>query len=275
MKSTLRGHRLNTVCEEAMCPNKPECFSKPTATFLILGPSCTRNCSFCSVKTSGAELLSPPDLNEPIRIAEAAMEMKLNYVVITSVTRDDLSDGGASVFSATVRAIKEAIKDVRVEVLVPDFKGSREALRVVMDSGPDVFNHNVETVPSLYSSVRPQAVYSRSLKVLSDAKGMSRSVLTKSGLMLGLGETIDEVQETLLDLRAAGCDLLTIGQYLRPSLANIPVHQYIEPEFFDRIRDIALEMGFSSVASSPLTRSSMNAENIFINNNSGDRNVRV
>lgn len=274
MKTTLRGHRLSTVCEAARCPNKDECFSKPTATFLILGHSCTRNCSFCSVEP-GKGILPAPDTEEPLRVARAAKEMKLKYVVVTSVTRDDLSDGGAGMFAATVRAIKSSIDSVNVEVLVPDFKGDRGAIRTVVGSGPDVFNHNVETVSSLYFRVRPQAVYSRSLRVLMEAKRLNGGVKTKSGLMLGLGETIEEVIGTLGDLRDVGCDFLTIGQYMRPARKNLPVEQYIEPEIFDKLRDIALGMGFLSVASAPLVRSSMNAQEIYFNNYSGDDNVRV
>ena len=274
MKAGLRGHRLKTVCEEARCPNRSECFSKPTATFLILGNECTRNCSFCSV-SHGGSTLPPPDRDEPSRVALAAREMGLRYVVVTSVTRDDLGDGGAAVFADTIKAVRAEIAKVRVEVLVPDFKGDRAAIETVVLAGPDVFNHNIETVPSLYPEVRPRAEYGRSLGVLAHARELAPEMRIKSGLMLGLGETMDEVTGTLGDLRAAGCDFVTIGQYMRPSAANIPVREYIEPAVFDNIRDIALEMGFLHVASGPLVRSSMNAEEIYFHNRSGDTNVRV
>lgn len=261
MKARLRGHGLHSVCEEARCPNKAECFKKPTATFLILGPSCTRGCSFCSV-VSGKP--PSPDPGEPRRVADAAMEMGLKYVVITSVTRDDLPDGGAGVFASTVAHVKDAIPGVRVEVLVPDFKGNASSIHRVLDSGSDVFNHNLETVPSLYSEVRPQARYQRSLGVLEVAKAYSPDIRTKSGLMLGLGETMDEIIGALRDLRAVGCDFLTMGQYMRPGRDNTPVRQYIKPEVFDKLKDTALAMGFIHVASAPLVRSSMNAEEMYL-----------
>ncbi|MFC1549651.1 lipoyl synthase [Nitrospirota bacterium] len=275
MKSMLRGHGLNTVCEEARCPNKAECFSRPTATFLILGPECTRSCSFCCVGHGRGKEMPAPDFDEPGRVAKAAREMGLRYVVVTSVTRDDLRDGGASMFADTVKAVRYETREARVEVLVPDFKGDRDAVRTVVSAGPDVFNHNIETVPSLYPEVRPQAEHSRSLMVLGYAKEINPDIRTKSGLMLGLGETMDEVLKTLHDLKMAGCDMVTIGQYMRPSIASIPVTEYIRPEVFDKLRDIALEMGFGSVASAPLVRSSMNAEEIYSHNRPGDMNVRV
>ena len=262
MKSRLRGHRLHTVCEEARCPNKAECFSRPTAAFLILGSMCTRNCSFCSVgQAEGA--LPGPDPDEPLRVAMAAKEMGLKYVVVTSVTRDDLTDGGAGIFADTVKAIRDEIQDAKVEVLVPDFRGDSSSVGTVVSSQPDVFNHNIETVPSLYTMVRPQADYGRSLRVLSEARRMSQGIRIKSGMMLGLGEKMDEVIETLWDLREAGCDFVTIGQYMRPSAVNIPVHKYIEPVIFDKLKKKALEMGFASVSSAPLVRSSMNAEELY------------
>lgn len=265
-KQVLRTHRLSTVCEEARCPNMGRCFSKPTATFMILGTGCTRNCGFCSVESM---LPQPPDDDEPERVAMAAEDMGLRYVVITSVTRDDLADGGASHFAKTVRAIRKLLPGARVEVLTPDFKGAADSLRTVLNSAPDVFNHNVETVPRLYPIVRPHAVYKRSLSVLQNAKSAAPQVKIKSGLMVGLGETFDEVVNVMADIRSAGCDFLTIGQYLRPSKANLPVVEYIKPDAFDRYKETALHLGFKGVASAPLARSSMNAEEMF-SDNTGD-----
>ncbi len=262
-KQILRGHGLSTVCEEARCPNIGMCFSKPTATFMILGSRCTRNCGFCSVESALPQPPAPPEADEPERIASAAREMGLKYVVITSVTRDDLSDGGASHFAKTVRAVRELLPDAKIEVLTPDFKGNIAALRTVLNSMPDVFNHNVETVPRLYEIVRPQADYQRSLYVLRNAREIAPHVTTKSGLMAGLGETFEEVVSVIRDLHNAGCDYLTIGQYLRPSKDNLPVVEYVLPETFDRYRDIALTIGLKGVASAPLARSSMNAEEMF------------
>lgn len=258
-KQILRSHGLATVCEEARCPNIGRCFSKPTATFMILGYNCTRNCGFCNVESS---LPLPVDPNEPERVAMAAKEMGLRYVVITSVTRDDLPDGGASHFAETIRAIRRHLPNAGIEVLTPDFKGDVNALRVVLEARPDIFNHNIETVPRLYSEVRPQADYKRSLTVLKKAKELSE-VKTKSGLMVGLGEEFDEVVAVMKDLKESGCDYLTIGQYLRPSKKNLPVKEYIRPEVFDRYRKEALKFGFKGVSSGPLVRSSMNAEEMF------------
>lgn len=258
-KQILRSHGLATVCEEARCPNIGKCFSKPTATFMILGYNCTRNCGFCNVESS---LPLPVDPNEPERVAMAVKEMGLRYVVITSVTRDDLPDGGASHFAETIRAIRRHIPNAGIEVLTPDFKGDVNALRVVLEARPDIFNHNIETVPRLYSEVRPQADYKRSLTVLKKAKELSE-VKTKSGLMVGLGEEFDEVVAVMKDLKESGCDYLTIGQYLRPSKKNLPVKEYIRPEVFDRYRKEALKFGFKGVSSGPLVRSSMNAEEMF------------
>jgi lipoic acid synthetase len=260
MKSVLREFGLSTVCEEARCPNKAECFSRPTATFMVLGSRCSRNCGFCSVESAEPE---PPDSGEPLRVALAAKRMGLRYVVITSVTRDDLPDGGAGHFAETVRALREHLPHARVEVLTPDFQGDREALRKVLASGPDVFNHNVETVPRLYPLVRPQAEYRRSIGLLRAAKEACPGVSTKSGLMLGLGEGRGEVLDVLRDLRGAGCECITIGQYLRPSRANLPVKEYIAPEAFETLRQEAMGMGFLHVASAPLVRSSMNAEEMY------------
>jgi lipoic acid synthetase len=262
-KQLLRKYGLTTVCEQARCPNIGECFSRPTATFMILGSKCTRNCGFCSVESSMPE---PPDPGEPERVAMAARDMKLRYVVVTSVTRDDLPDGGAGHFAKTVHAIRSYLPDAKVELLTPDFKGNPGDLMTVLRSGPDVYNHNVETVPRLYPVVRPQAKYRRSLDVLGYAKKIAPEVRTKSGLMLGLGEAFDEVINVLRDLRNAGCELVTIGQYLRPSGVKLPVAEYVKPETFERLRLKALEMGFEYVASAPLVRSSMNAEKMYTAN---------
>ncbi|MCL0062080.1 lipoyl synthase [Thermodesulfovibrionales bacterium] len=256
-KSLLRSHRLSTVCEEARCPNKGFCFSKPTATFMILGDRCTRNCGFCSVESGGPFGV---DTNEPERVAEAAEELGLRYIVVTSVARDDMPDGGAFQFANTIVSVKSRLPKAKVEALVPDFGGDIDALRVVLEAGPDVFNHNVETVKRLYCEVRPQADYGRSLNVLRNAKGICPSMKTKSGLMLGLGETIEEVVELFNNLRDVGCNSLTVGQYLRPSKKNLPVVEYIKPDVFDELKGIAYKLGFESVASGPLVRSSMNAE---------------
>ena len=260
-KKRLRSHGVSTVCEEARCPNKGECFKRPTATFMILGTRCTRRCGFCSV-TPGDPM--PLDIDEPVKVAEAAAELGLKYVVVTSVTRDDLPDGGAGHFAATIRAIRTLLPGARVEVLTPDFQGDTAAIDIVLDAQPDVFNHNVETVPALYHTVRPRANYQRSLDVLRYAKLRAPSRLTKSGLMLGLGEPMDDVRQVLMDLRAAGCDMLTVGQYLRPSRTGLPVVEYVRPEVFEALGLEARQMGFRFVASSPLVRSSMNAEELFM-----------
>jgi lipoic acid synthetase len=260
-KSLIRDYGISTVCEEARCPNKGVCFRKPTATFMILGRTCTRDCGFCAVN-SGEPL--EVDMDEPRRVAMAAKEMGLRYVVVTSVTRDDLQDGGAFQFAMTVRALKAEIEGVKVEVLTPDFMGDAEALWKVLDAGPDVFNHNVETVPRLYPDVRPEADYKRSVKMLWRSREIAQNIATKSGLMLGLGERFSEVLEVLTDLRDAGCDFLTIGQYLRPKQRNLEVKEYVLPETFERLRAIAMDMGFRYVASFPLARSSMNADEMYM-----------
>ncbi|TAL27506.1 MAG: lipoyl synthase [Nitrospirae bacterium] len=262
-KSILRNYGLSTVCEEARCPNAGECFSKPTATFMILGSACTRNCSFCSVVSS---MPAPPDEDEPERVALAAKEMGLKYVVITSVTRDDLEDGGAGHFAKTIKAVRKHLPETKIEVLTPDFKGNYDALKTVLDSKPDVYNHNVETVPRLYTYVRPQANYATSLKVLKNAKNISPAITTKSGFMVGFGETFNEVINVLKDIKDAGCDTVTIGQYLRPSKKNLPVREYVRPEMFNVYKEIALDLGFRHAASAPLVRSSMNAEEMYNNN---------
>lgn len=261
-KQLLRSYGLSTVCEEARCPNIGGCFSVPTATFMILGSKCTRNCGFCSVESSSPE---PVDPGEPGRIARAAEEMGLRYVVITSATRDDLSDGGADHFARTVHSIRRHMRHAKVEVLTPDFNGNTNSINTVIHSQPDVYNHNVETIPRLYPVVRPAANYRRSLNVLEHVKKTAPDMNTKSGIMLGLGERIDEVIDVLKDLRKAGCDFVTIGQYLRPSRQNLPVVEYVRPEIFDSLRTVASGMGFKYAASAPLMRSSMNAAEIYNN----------
>jgi lipoic acid synthetase len=259
-KKILRHHGVSTVCEEARCPNQGKCFSQSTATFMILGDRCTRNCSFCAVESSKPLPLDP---HEPQKVAEAASALGLEFVVITSVTRDDLPDGGAGQFAETIRTVRNRNKVIKIEVLTPDFKGDSNALRTVLDARPDVFNHNIETVPSLYQKVRPMADYETSINVLRKAKSISHDIKTKSGIMLGLGETESEVLSVMEDLRKADCDFLTIGQYLRPRRTNIPLIEYIRPEVFEGYRIKGLEMGFKAVASSPLTRSSMDAGKMF------------
>jgi lipoyl synthase len=259
-KRRLRRHQLLSVCEEARCPNKAYCFAKPTATFMILGDVCTRDCGFCAVASG---IPSGINQTEPKDIADAAHEMGLKYVVITSVTRDDLADGGASHFAHVIKTLRQRLPEVKVEVLIPDFEGNIAALKTVIEAGPDVFNHNMETVKRLYPSIRPQADYRRSLGVLRKAKEMNPGIRTKSGFMLGLGETVAEVIDMLAEIRGAGCDAVTIGQYLRPTKKNRPVVEYIIPHVFDEFKDKALGLGFSFVASGPLVRSSMNAEELF------------
>lgn len=256
----LREGKLHTVCQEACCPNIYECFSRHTATFLILGDHCTRDCAFCAVK-SGA--LLPPDADEPERVARAAAEMKLGYVVVTSVTRDDLPDGGAAHFAATIQALRNRIAGVRIEVLIPDFQGDSRALQTVVSAQPDVLNHNIETVQRLYPTVRPQADYHQSLRLLHMAAQQAPAIPTKSGLMLGLGETDEEIHTTLNDLRKVQCRSLTLGQYLRPGSHNLPVARYVPPEAFEQWRDKALEMGFDEVGAGPFVRSSYRAEQGF------------
>lgn len=251
---------LHTVCQEAKCPNQWECFSSKTATFLILGARCTRNCGFCAVAHGPS---GPPDPEEPQRVARMARDMKLAYVVVTSVTRDDLPDGGAGLFAATITALRDEIPGVRVEVLIPDLQGRREAIQTVVVAGPDVLNHNLETIPALYAKVRPEADYQRSLDLLQSVRDLAPHMMTKSGLMLGLGETREGVRQTLSDLRAVDCRMVTLGQYLQPSPAHLPVKRYVPPQEFDRWRVEALQMGFQEVASGPLVRSSYQARELF------------
>jgi lipoic acid synthetase len=259
-RKRLSSGNLHTVCQEAHCPNIFECFSHKTATFLILGEYCTRGCTFCAVQKGPKGL---PDPGEPQRVAEAAAEMGLRYVVVTSVTRDDLKDGGAGHFAQTISRVRQSIDKARIEVLIPDFQGSKAALQTVLDAAPDVLNHNIETVPRLYPEVRPQADYLRSLALLKYAAGYAADIPTKSGIMLGFGETDEEVERTLSELRASGCRILTLGQYLQPSRHHHPVVRYIPPEAFDHWRQVALDMGFSEVSSGPLVRSSYHAKEIF------------
>lgn len=252
----LRGLSLHTVCEGANCPNAGECFASGTATFMILGDTCTRNCRFCAVK-KGEPL--PLDPNEPEHVAEAAQKLALKHIVVTSVTRDDLPDGGASHFAQVTKSLRKACPTSTIELLIPDLQGNWEALEIIVNEHPDVLNHNVETVPSLYPLVRPQAKYERSIELLRRVKEIDSSIITKSGLMVGLGEQVDEVASVMDDLIGAGCDMLTIGQYLQPSPAHLPIAEYVAPEQFERYKRIALEKGFSFVASGPFVRSSYHA----------------
>jgi len=260
IKGMIHKDRLHTVCQEAGCPNIWECFSHHTATFLIMGSRCTRNCRFCAVNEGPLEPLDP---QEPAKVAKVVRKMGLKYVVVTSVTRDDLPDGGAGHFSETIKKIRQKIPGVFVEVLIPDFQGSKEALATVLKAHPDVLNHNIETVPRLYPEVRPQADYQRSLELIQDAHEFDPGLITKSGLMLGLGEYPAEIRRTLEDMLKAGCRMLTLGQYLQPSKDHLPVKRYIPPTEFHEWRKTALEMGFMEVASGPFVRSSYHARELF------------
>jgi lipoic acid synthetase len=254
VRALVEHHRLHTVCQSARCPNIGECWAHRTATFMLMGNVCTRACTFCAVD-HGAPL--PVDPDEPRRVAEAVALLGLNYAVITSVTRDDLPDGGAGCFAATIAAVRARRPHCRVEVLIPDFGGDPKALAVVLAAQPDVLNHNLETVPRLYPVVRPQADYHRSLQLL--ARAAEAGVLTKSGLMVGLGETMDEVLTTMEELRGVGCRMLTLGQYLQPSSAHLPVDRFVTPHEFAQLREAGLAMGFSHVEAGPLVRSSYHA----------------
>jgi lipoyl synthase len=260
IRELIQKTHLHTVCQEACCPNLGECFSQGTATFLILGDRCTRNCRFCAVAHGPTE---PPDPGEPLRVAEAVEQMKLRYAVVTSVTRDDLPDGGAFLFAETIRRIRNKRPETRVEVLIPDLRGDLRSLKTVLEARPDVLNHNVETVPRLYASVRPGAVYQRSIDLLKSSHQMDSSIPTKSGLMLGLGERPEEVQQALNDLVEAGCRILTLGQYLQPSSEHLSVERFVTPEEFEGWRKKALEMGFREVASGPFVRSSYHAHEAY------------
>ena len=252
----LRDRSLHTVCEEARCPNIGECFNSGTATFMILGDVCTRACGFCAV-TSGRP--GAIDQLEPLRLAQSVATLGLDYAVITSVNRDDVTDGGAPVFAACIRAIRHRRPDCEVEVLIPDFEGNREALQTVVEAGPAVLNHNTETVAELYPRVRPKGRYDRSLELLRRVKEIDPQMLTKSGLMVGLGESVEQLHRTFGDLREQGCDLLTVGQYLRPTPRHLPVARYWHPEEFQALREHALSLGFAHVEAGPLVRSSYHA----------------
>ena len=264
MRGLLQRHGLSTVCQGALCPNQGECFGQGTATFLILGKTCTRNCTFCAIPTKDDP--PAPDPDEPRRIAEASGELGLKHVVVTSVTRDDLGDGGASHFARTVEALRKMNPQIIVEILIPDFQGSIEALKTVMDSDPNILNHNLETVPRLYPQIRPQAVYYRSIDLLQTAKALAPEVFTKSGLMLGLGEEREEILRVMAELRKISCDFLTLGQYLRPSGKHHPVARYITPEEFEELRVEGERMRFRAVFSAPLVRSSFHAAEVFKKN---------
>ncbi len=262
VRDLVKGNRLHTVCESAHCPNLGECWRRKTATFMIMGDQCSRNCRFCAVEHGELSSLDPL---EPQRVAEAVRELGLKYAVITSVTRDDLSDGGAAHFAATINAIKKLVHHCKIEVLIPDFKGNPQDLDVVIDAQPHVLNHNIETVRSLYNVVRPQADYQRSLDLLRYAK--KKGCTTKSGIMLGLGENESKIIETMKDLHSAGCNILTLGQYLQPSRKHLPVQRFVTPEEFDRFRQKGLEMGFDAVQSGPLVRSSYHADEQYVEKN--------
>jgi len=258
VKSLLREKSLHSVCESLACPNRTECFSRGTATFMILGDVCTRSCGFCNVTTGRP--YAPPSPDEPRHVAETARCMGLRHVVVTSVTRDDLPDGGAQHFASTIEALRDALPNAVVEVLTPDFRGNTAAIRTVAAAKPDYFNHNVETVPRLYDFVRPGSRFERSVAVLSEVKAFDPTIATKSGLMLGLGERRDEVVDVLARLRDAGCEIVTIGQYLQPKREKLDVIEYVHPDVFDEYRVIGEEMGFRAVFSGPFVRSSYMAD---------------
>jgi lipoic acid synthetase len=256
MKMLLDQGHLHTVCESADCPNIGECFGKKTCTFMILGNACTRNCRFCAVSHAMPQAV---DGGEPEAVALTAKQLGLKHIVITSVSRDDLPDGGARHFAATIRAVRKQLPKATIEVLIPDFNGSRNALQLVLAAQPDILNHNIETVPRLYSTVRPQAGYARSLALLSRVRQSGRGILAKSGLMLGLGETLEEVSEVIKEMHQAGCQMLTLGQYLSPSPAHLAVVEFIHPATFDNLKQKALEIGFAHVSAGPMVRSSYHA----------------
>jgi lipoic acid synthetase len=256
IKDMMRTKTLHTVCEEARCPNIYECWANRTATFMILGDICTRACRFCAVKTG---LPTELDLQEPERVAEAAEQMGLRHCVVTSVARDDLADGGAAIFAGTIRAIRERMPFCRVEVLIPDFMGNSEALQVVMDAKPDILNHNIETVERMSNRVRAKAKYRRSLELLRRAKEMNPKIPTKSSIMLGVGETYEEVLQAMDDLRAVDCNILTLGQYLQPTPNHMPIERYVHPDEFKSLKEEGYKRGFRHVESGPLVRSSYHA----------------
>ncbi len=257
LKDLMRSKRLHTVCEEAMCPNIAECWGAGTATFLIMGDTCTRSCGFCDIKTGRP---APLDWEEPERLAQAVRKMNLRHVVITSVNRDERKDGGAPIFALCIGRIRQVQPGCSIEVLIPDFKGSEQALKIVMDARPEILNHNVETVPRLFRKVQPQDHYDWALATLRNAKAMQPDVLTKSGIMVGLGETFDEVVHVIRDLVQIGVDILTIGQYLQPSRKHLPIERYYLPQEFEEFSRIGKELGFKWVESGPLVRSSYRAE---------------
>jgi lipoic acid synthetase len=255
VRGLISTHKLHTVCQSAACPNQAECWNEGTATFMVLGNVCTRGCGFCNVPKGVPQGL---DRDEPDRVAAAVAALKLKYAVVTSVTRDDLVDGGAEIFAQTIQAIRSTSPECRIEVLIPDFKGSEPSLRIVLDAKPDILNHNLETVPSLYARVRPQAGYRRSLELLSRAR--ASGAVTKTGLMLGLGEEKEEILAVMRDLRDIGCAILTMGQYLQPGKTHLTVEKYYHPDEFAALRDQALALGFRQVVAGPLVRSSYHAE---------------
>jgi lipoic acid synthetase len=257
VKKLMRSQALNTVCEEALCPNLGECWGRGTATFLLMGDICTRSCGFCHIKTGRPNLL---DEDEPRRVAESVQALNLSHCVLTSVNRDELPNGGAHIFANTIREIRKRVPNCTVEVLIPDFKGDRAALKEVMDAKPEILNHNTETVPRLYRTVRPQANYRQTLRVLSEAKALDTQAVTKSGIMVGLGETKEETIQVIRDLREHQVDILTVGQYLRPTPLHLPVQRYVHPDEFREFKEIALDAGFRWVESAPLVRSSYHAE---------------
>jgi lipoic acid synthetase len=257
LRQMMRSKALHTVCEEALCPNLGECWGAGTATFLMMGDTCTRSCGFCDIKTGRP---APLDWLEPERIARAVQAMKLRHAVITSVNRDERQDGGAPIFAMVIRRIRELHPGCSIEVLIPDFKGSLDALRIVVDARPEILNHNVETVPRLFRKVQPQDRYEWAAATLSNAKRIDPEVLTKSGIMLGLGETLDEVQAVMRDLREWGVEILTLGQYLQPSKQHLPIERYVTPDEFAELKRYGLEIGFRWVESGPLVRSSYHAE---------------
>jgi lipoic acid synthetase len=257
VKNLMRSHGLHTVCEEAMCPNIGECWGRGSATFLLMGDICTRSCGFCHIKTGRPVAL---DEDEPRRVAESVKILGLSHCVLTSVNRDELPNGGAHIFANTIREIRKRLPNCTIEVLIPDFKGNRPALKEVMEAKPEILNHNTETVPRLYRTVRPQANYQQTLRVLLGAKELDSEAVTKSGIMVGLGETKEEIIQVIRDLRRHDVDILTIGQYLRPTPLHLPIQRYVHPDEFKEFKDIALQMGFKWVESAPLVRSSYHAE---------------
>ena len=260
IRRLLADKDLTTVCQQALCPNRFECFADGTATFMILGERCSRRCGFCAVAHGPA---GQPDLDEPERVAEAVVLLDLDYAVVTSVTRDDLPDGGAALFAETIRAIRGRRPQTLVEVLIPDLQGNRQALAAIIKAGPQVLNHNMETVPRLYPMARSQADYQRSLQLLKQVKSLDPQMVTKSGLMLGLGESSEELKQVWNDLRQVNCDILTMGQYLQPSPDNLPVERFVSPEEFVGLQKQALAAGFSAVAAGPFVRSSYQAEKLY------------